>query len=123
MSDKTDRETIIKKSAELLRAGARMLPEQCPSCGSPLFQLKTGETVCPVHGKVYIIRKEEEVVQVSLDSALMRLEDKALKRISLLLNEIENLGETPSVAELRLLKIIEEWLKIVHTSRKIKTLR
>jgi len=31
---------IIRKMAESLRAGATMLPDNCPVCNSPLFRLK-----------------------------------------------------------------------------------
>jgi UPF0148 protein len=115
-----DKDFIIKKSAELLRAGAKMLSSQCPVCGSPLFQLKTGEVVCPVHGKVIIIKKEEEVIQVSLDSALIKLEEKAMNRLASLISQIDELREKPSMNERNLLKTIKEWLEVIYASRKIR---
>ena len=48
----------VKKAAELLRQGATMLEEPCPICKMPLFKLKNGDIVCPVHGKVYIAKNE-----------------------------------------------------------------
>ena len=39
--------TSMKEMADMLRQGARMLNATCPQCGSPLFQLKTGEIYCP----------------------------------------------------------------------------
>jgi len=115
-----DKDFIIKKSAELLRAGAKMLSFQCPVCGSPLFQLKTGEVVCPVHGKVIIIEKGEEVIQVSLDSALIKLEEKAMNRLASLISQIDELREKPSMNERNLLKTIKEWLEVIYASRKIR---
>ena len=115
-----DKDFIIKKSAELLRAGAKMLSSQCPVCGSPLFQLKTGEVVCPVHGKVIIIEKEEDVIQVSLDSALIKLEEKAINRLASLISQIDELREKPSINERNLLKTIKEWLEVIYASRKIR---
>lgn len=118
-----DRDFIIKRSAELLRAGARMLSSQCPACGSPLFQLKTGEVVCPLHGKVIVVEKEEEVVHASLDAMLIRLEEKVMGRIYSLMNGIDELKERPSVEERRLVKAIKEWLEVVYAARKIRLLK
>ena len=36
----------MKEMAKLLRQGARMLRQSCPECGTPLFQMKSGEIVC-----------------------------------------------------------------------------
>lgn len=118
-----DKDLIIKKSAELLRAGAKMLSSQCPLCGSPLFQLKTGEVVCPVHGKVIIIEREEEVIQVSLDTVLIKLEEKAMSRLTSLMNQIDDLKEKPSMNERNLLRTIKEWLDVIYASRKIRTIK
>lgn len=120
--DEFDKDLVIKKSAELLRAGARMLPSQCPSCGSPLFKLRTGEVVCPVHGRVVIVRKEEEAVQASMDAVLTRLEEKAVARLSLLLSHVDDLEETPSHSERLLLRVIRGWLEVVSEARRIRSM-
>ena len=36
----------MKGMADLLRKGATMLSRSCPECGTPLFQLKSGDIVC-----------------------------------------------------------------------------
>lgn len=55
------REEVIKKSAELLRAGATMLNEVCPECKIPLFKLKGGEIICPsCNRKVIFVKTDEE---------------------------------------------------------------
>ena len=35
----------VKRMAELLKSGAKMLAEHCPKCSSPLFDIK-GKTYC-----------------------------------------------------------------------------
>jgi UPF0148 protein len=50
----------VKKAAELLKQGAVMLDLGCPVCNYPLFKLKNGDIICPNHGKVYIVKSEEE---------------------------------------------------------------
>jgi len=46
--------------AEMLRKGAKMLSLSCPECGSPLFQLKNGEIICPRENRVVKILKDGE---------------------------------------------------------------
>ena len=64
----------VKKMADLLRAGATMLRESCPTCNTPLFKLKSGEVVCPVHGRVFVVKSEEELSRVTVTGTLERLE-------------------------------------------------
>lgn len=64
----------VKKAAELLRQGAAMLSEACPICHSPLFKLKSGEVVCPVHGRVYLVRSDEEEAKVKRQVSLEAVE-------------------------------------------------
>lgn len=123
MSNNFDKDAIIKKSAELLRSGAKMLSSQCPACNSPLFQLKTGDIVCPLHGRVIIVDKEEEIVQVSVETALIRLEEKAMGRINILASQIDELKEKPSSDERLLIRTISDWLRVIYASRKIRYLK
>jgi UPF0148 protein len=49
-----------KEMAELLRSGAKMLSYSCPECGSPLFQLKSGEIWCAKCKRRVIIMPESQ---------------------------------------------------------------
>ncbi len=60
----------IKKAAELLKEGAVMLPETCPICGSPLYKLKDGRIVCPVHGEIMKIKSKKQETEMKVDTAL-----------------------------------------------------
>ncbi len=83
-----DKREAVKKMAELLRAGAVMLPQKCPvkGCNLPLFKLKSGEIICPVHGRVYLVSSDEEAKQVvsriSLATTLENLEKKVVEILS-----------------------------------------
>jgi UPF0148 protein len=61
----------MKEMADMLRQGAKMLSMSCPECGTPLFQLKTGEIFCP-HEKreVKIVKEGEDVEQMKQDATL-----------------------------------------------------
>ncbi len=67
---------LVRKMADLLRAGAAMLNEHCPLCGTPLFRLKSGEVICPIHGRVVIVRTETERRLYETTAILERLEAK-----------------------------------------------
>jgi UPF0148 protein len=106
----------VKTMAELLKAGAVMLAETCPveGCALPLFKLKTGEVVCPVHGRVHIVRTEEEArevyARVYSSMVLEKLEMLTLKTI-------EELSRSRDVDPTDLIK----WLEVLERVQRLKT--
>jgi UPF0148 protein len=106
---------VMKKMADLLRAGATMLAETCPICGLPLFRLKSGEVVCPIHGRVYIVRDESEAARVEVEGVLEKLERLVARSI----NESISRGEIyDNVDRLRgLLDILERVERILSIVR------
>lgn len=106
----------VKIMAELLKSGAVMLADVCPveGCNLPLFKLKSGEIVCPVHGRVHVVKTDEEAREVYaktyLTHVLERLEAQALKTI-------ETLTSTPDVDPTDLIK----WLEVLERVQRLKT--
>lgn len=106
----------VKTMAELLKAGAVMLAETCPveGCALPLFKLKTGEVVCPVHGRVHIVRTDEEArevyARVYSSMVLEKLEMLTLKTI-------EELSRSRDVDPTDLIK----WLEVLERVQRLKT--
>lgn len=86
----------MKKMADLIKSGAVMLAEKCPAAGCPypLFKLKSGETVCPVHGRVYIVKTDEEAVsvkrEVSLKNVLDLLEERVVEELYAMSKELKD---------------------------------
>ncbi len=114
MSDEAARSPdVVRKMADLLRAGATMLPERCPLCGLPLFRLRSGEVVCPIHGRVYIVRDESEVAKITVQGVLEELEKVVARRISEALEGAKR-GE-PRAREL------SEWLDVLERAERILT--
>ena len=106
---------VVKKMADLLRSGAAMLAERCPLCGLPLFKLKSGEVVCPVHGRVYIVRDETEYVQVTVQGVLEQLEKVVAERLGGMVSRLSS-GSPVSGEEL---STIVKWLEVLERVERI----
>lgn len=106
-----------KIMAELLKSGAVMLAETCPveGCVLPLFRLRSGEVVCPVHGRVYIVKTDEEVkevyVKTHMSVVLEKLELQTLKII-------ETLTNNPDADPTDYIK----WLEVLERIQRLKSL-
>ena len=107
---------VIRQMADLLRAGATMLAERCPLCGLPLFRLRSGEIVCPQHGRVFIVKSESEYRKVSAQGVLEELEELATKKISELISKLEKGYDRDAINELR------EWLNILEQVERLMTI-
>ncbi len=119
---------VVKKMAQLIRAGARLTSYSCPACGTPLLQLKTGEYYCAKCDKqVVIVRSEEEEAQVTMKFGLAEVRDIVFQKILMLgkelgkitISELESLQDiTRSL--LLLLEAFEKLNKIIRESEKEK---
>ncbi|ALU11910.1 hypothetical protein EYM_06090 [Ignicoccus islandicus DSM 13165] len=72
---------VVKRAAELLKEGAVMLPETCPLCGSPLYKLKDGRIVCPIHGEIRKITSRREETEIKVDNTLDDLINAILEKV------------------------------------------
>ncbi|MEZ0394047.1 MAG: Sjogren's syndrome/scleroderma autoantigen 1 family protein [Desulfurococcaceae archaeon] len=105
----------LKKMAELIKAGAVMLAETCPveGCNLPLFRLRSGEVVCPVHGRVLVVKTEEEYrdarSKLTTLAVLEKLEERALHEIS----------ERVEREELDPVEMVR-WLEVIERIRRLK---
>ncbi|ARM75693.1 Sjogren's syndrome/scleroderma autoantigen 1 family protein [Acidianus manzaensis] len=108
----------IKKAAELLRQGATMLSESCPICNSPLFKLKSGDIVCPVHGKVYLVKSDEEEAKIKREFSLDSVEGILIDGILVVAKKIK---EDPMDSEniMQMIKYLDalERLKRITSQR------
>jgi UPF0148 protein len=105
---------LVKRMSELLKAGAAMLAETCPSCGSPLFRLRGGEIICPLHGKVFLVRSDEEASTASVISVLSKIEDLASIKMMELVKRL-SMNNDPIDLE-----SLSKWLEIVQRIQEIK---
>ncbi|MEM1620061.1 MAG: Sjogren's syndrome/scleroderma autoantigen 1 family protein [Fervidicoccaceae archaeon] len=106
---------IVRRSVELLRQGAAMLSMSCSACGAPLFKLKSGEVLCPLHGKVLVIERDEDLVRHSIDSVLLAMEEKIARRLSSLVEEMEVLADEETARR------ASAWLEVLERIRRLKS--
>jgi len=114
-----DKQKALRRMAELLRAGAIMLKETCPICGLPLFKLKSGEVVCPIHGPVRVVSSEAEAISAVTDSVLSALEKVISQKISQFLGEIAR-GDRDVLDDITELRELIDLLERVERVRSLK---
>jgi len=71
----------VKRMAELLKAGATMLSDTCPECGTPLFKMGEG-IFCPKCNRpVVIVKSTEDESKIASEHVLANTEQTILKKI------------------------------------------
>jgi UPF0148 protein len=113
-------EASIKRMSELLKSGATMLSEACPICSTPLFKLRSGEVICPIHGRVQIVRSDEELLSVTTINTLDELEKFTINTINRLRKELEE-GNS-DIKDERDIKLLNTWLEVLERIRRLKIL-
>ncbi len=109
-----EKRIALQKMSELLRAGAIMLSETCPKCGSPLFKLKSGEIVCPIHGRVVVVKSDEEISRVTVAGVLDALENTITKQLEKVRSIVEKREPSELVDELRVMLMFLDALERVE---------
>ncbi|MCE4613385.1 MAG: hypothetical protein F7C07_06100 [Desulfurococcales archaeon] len=110
MSDPRKDPAVVKRMAQLVSQGASMLAETCPMDGLPLFKLRSGDIICPVHGKVLIVSSEEEAREAEVDSILSTVAYYAAVRI----REAMNSGDPGEMLE---------WLNVLEAAERVREIR
>jgi len=110
-------EGVVRRMGELLRSGAVMLGESCPICSLPLFRLKSGEVICPTHGRVHIVRSDSEILSLATITALDELEKFTVNTINMLRRSLEEGNAGPDKQSIKQLMY---WLNILEKVRRIK---
>jgi UPF0148 protein len=101
---------VVRRMTRLVAEGATMLADTCPIDGLPLFKLKNGDIICPVHGKVWIVSSEAEAEEVEIDFIIRKAELHAAKRVYQSLNSNDASELIP-------------WLNVIETVERIRSIR
>jgi len=111
----------LRRMADMLKAGATMLPRQCPICHAPLFQI--GEEIwCPKCNKrVVIVSDSEEPTLAAAPFILRSLEETVINKISETRALID--GETDPEKLEDLGQLLSMWLDILYKIRKVQEVK
>ena len=91
----------MKEMAELLRSGAKMLSYSCPQCGSPLFQLKSGDIWCAnCQKRVVIVPEDEDESTATKEMLWNSLEQNLIDKLSSLNSSLSAETEPKRIREL-----------------------
>jgi UPF0148 protein len=108
-----------KEMAELLRSGAKMLSYSCPQCGSPLFQLKSGEIWCAnCHKRVIIVPEAEGEAAETKEVLWESLEQNLVDKVSSMNKLISAESDPAKFKELS--EVISSLLGSIERVRRIK---
>jgi len=104
----------VKKMAELLKLGATMLAETCPikGCNLPLFKLRSGEIICPVHGRVYLVKTDEEAMKITEELTVKTILDKLERNILKIIDEKIESNEVSTRDLIEYLEILERIYRV-----------
>lgn len=106
-------DVVVKKMASMLKSGAAMLEQLCPTCKVPLFKTKSGEVTCPSCGQRFVIvSSDEEELEVKGNFVLQELEQAAVSKLAQVTSSLMSAQDYSEVSEaldtaLNLLRVIE----------------
>ena len=113
----SDESEYMRRMADALRSGAKMLADQCPVCGNPLFEIK-GQIWClKCNKRVVRVSSEEEVEEalttITLTEAMKALTAK-LEEVNLILKRTSDVNELKRLTEamINLLEALEKASKL-----------
>ncbi|MEZ0249274.1 MAG: Sjogren's syndrome/scleroderma autoantigen 1 family protein [Thermoproteus sp.] len=103
----TKRDLVVKKIAELVRAGATLTSYTCPVCGTVLVRLKTGEYYCAnCERTVVVVKSEEEAQRVSELYTLKEVRQAVFNKILALGRELGGLDGEELYERLKALSML-----------------
>ncbi|RLE82072.1 MAG: hypothetical protein DRJ51_02360 [Thermoprotei archaeon] len=118
-----EEDLLVKYMAQLLKAGATMLSENCPACKTPLLKLKSGEVICPrCKRRVFIVKDEREEAELKRNLLLEYTKDVLYEKIEEYTDFIRKEADTTKLSEylvvmIRLLECLERIRKVAGESR------
>ncbi|MCS7126446.1 MAG: hypothetical protein NZ929_06020 [Aigarchaeota archaeon] len=113
----------MKRMADALRSGAKMLSDTCPACGSPIFEIK-GELWClKCNKRVIKVRSDQEISTALSIYSLMNTASvlaTKIEELTILLSRTVDVDEIKKISETlsTTLKTLEQTLKIQKILRR-----
>ena len=106
----------------MLRKGAKMLSYNCPECGSPLFQLKSGEIWCAkCQRRVVIVAEDEDESAATMELLWESLEQNLVEKLSSVNSLLSAEAEPAKVKDLA--EVVSVLLTSIERLRRIRKRR
>lgn len=105
----------VKKMAELLRQGAKMLAQPCPQCGSPLLEVGDDVYCAACDRRIVVVSSDEEVESQAVKVLLPELQETLLAKLQTLNEAIENENNIEELTKLvNLMVLLLQALEKMH---------
>lgn len=113
-------EEVKREMVNLLRSGATMLADQCPTCGGILFRLRSGEVVCPgcKLSKEARVGTVAETKMQEIEGGLTSLEETLMSKLFLMSSRISETQDISKVKEL--VQICGEIISVIERLRSLR---
>lgn len=112
---RTRDDVVVRRMAELMKAGATLLPHACPVCGTPLLRLKSGEVYCArCEKRVFIVKSETEERGVVVRAVLEDLRDTIAQVLSALTTYLKTRPELDQGERMELGREVLLWLEALE---------
>lgn len=108
----------VKRMAELLKAGAAMLSDVCPECGTPLFKMGQ-EIFCPKCNRpVVMVKSTGDESKIAAEHVLANAEQTILTKIGEADESIRREKDPEKLIELG--NALSGWLTALERIRRLK---
>ncbi len=108
----------VKRMAELLKAGATMLSDICPECGTPLFKM-CEEIFCPKCNRpVVMVKSTEDESKIAAENVLANTERTILTKIRETDESIKREKDPEKLIQLG--NSLSGWLTALERIRRLK---
>lgn len=114
----SNEEPPVKRMADLLKAGATMLFEHCPQCGSPLFKIQDEVWCTNCDKRVLIIKRSEDLPDTATTTLLSDIETTVLSKLQ---DVHQRVRDETDVSHLEALgTLLSTWLEVYEKVKKIQ---
>lgn len=111
-------EPPVKRMADLLKAGATMLFEHCPQCGSPLFKIQDEVWCATCDKKILILKQSEAAPDTATTTLLSALKATVLDKLQDIHQRVQAESDSENLESLATL--LSTWLDLYDKIQKLQ---
>jgi UPF0148 protein len=104
--------------SDLLKAGATMLADNCPVCGSPLFKIGNEVRCSHCDKPVVFVKNNEDLTKAAGSALLVEIEETILTKLREINDQIKTEVDDGRLRDLS--SLLFSWLEALEKLRKIQ---